>query len=714
MREMQKQLLFSLIFVALLMSFSCQKAVVEDKLRPISERTPDAAMRDTVLEIHGHQRIDPYYWLNQRENPEVIAYLEAENAYLEKRLAPVNDLKQSLYDEMVARLDPTDESVPYLKNGYYYFSMYREGDEYPVYLRKKGSLDADPEILLDENDLAKAYAYYHATGLQVSPDNQLLAFAEDTLSRRIYTLRFLNLNTGEFLADMIPNTTGLMAWSSDNQTVFYTTKDSTLRPHQVWRYVLGQPESHQMIWHESDPTFSAYVYRSKSDEMIFIASSSTLTTEYQFLKADEPMGEFQTVHPRERGIEYSVQHFGENFYILTNWNAVNFRLVKTAVSTPGKIYWQDIVPHREDSMIEGFDIFEKYLLIHERVQGLLNIRIIPWDGQEPHSISFPDAAYAVYLGYNPEFTTEILRYVYTSMTTPMTVFDYNMQSREQKEMKKTRVLGDFDEKNYVSERITILARDGNEIPVSIVYHKDTPRDKAAPLLLYAYGSYGSTMDPYFSSNRLSLLNRGFIFALAHIRGSSMMGRPWYEDGKLLKKKNTFTDYIDVAEGLISQGYTNREQLYGMGGSAGGLLIGAAINMQPELFKAVVAQVPFVDVVTTMLDESIPLTTSEFDEWGNPKEKVYYDYMLSYSPYDNVQAVSYPAMLVTAGLHDSQVQYWEPAKWVAKLRDLKTDENPLFLYTNMEAGHGGASGRYQSIWETALEYSFLLWIQEGNH
>jgi oligopeptidase B len=709
MNEILRRFTQLFLVAVLLLGLGCQKAAIDEGVKPMSDLPPDVAMRDTVLETHGHQRHDPYYWLNQRENPEVIAYLEAENHYLEKQLAPVADLKQSLYDEMVARLDPTDESVPFFENGYFYYSKYREGDEYPVYLRKKGTLEAEAEMLLDLNELAKGYGYYHAAGLRVSPNNQLLAFGEDTLSRRIYTVRFLNLETGDYLPDQIPNSTGSIAWANDNRTVYYTTKDSTLRPHQVWRYVLGDPESHKLVWHEADPTYTTFAYRSKSDKMIFIASNSTLTSEYRFLNADKPDGKFQIVHPRERGIEYSVQHYQDDFYILTNWEAVNFRLMKTAVSTPHKENWQDVVAHRPESMIEGFDIFRDYLVVHERNRGLLNLRIIPWDGSEPHSIAYKDAAYSVYLDYNPEFDTEILRYDYMSLTTPMTIFDYNMRTREQKEMKKTRVLGDFDEENYISERIMIPARDGKEIPVSIVYHKDTPRDKPAPLLLYGYGSYGSTMDPYFSSNRLSLLNRGFIFALAHIRGSSMMGRPWYEDGKLLHKKNTFTDFIDVGKGLISRKYTASDILYGMGGSAGGLLIGAAINMEPTLFRAVVAQVPFVDVVTTMLDETIPLTTGEFDEWGNPKEKVYYDYMLSYSPYDNVKAVSYPAMLVTTGLHDSQVQYWEPAKWVAKLRDLKTNQNPLLLYTNMEAGHGGASGRYQSIWETALEYSFLLWI-----
>ncbi len=688
---------------------SSQSKPMTSKMYQKSDLTPPkAAQQPKELKMHGDTRIDNYYWLNQREDEAVIAYLEAENAYTKDMMSHLDTFQEQLYQEIIGRIKPDDQSVPYKDNGYFYITRFEKGKEYPIYSRKKETLEADEAIMLDANELAEGYDYYAVGGRSVSPDNRLLAYGEDTLSRRIYTLRFKNLETGELLEDQIPGTNGSAVWANDNQTVFYTLKDpTTLRSYRVMRHRLGTPVSEDVeVFKEADDTFLSFAYKTKSDKYIVIGSYATLSQEYRVLNADTPEGAFRLIQPRERGLEYDIAHFGEHFYIRTNLDAQNFRLMKTSEEQTTKDNWEEVIPHRPDVLLEDMDIFKDYLVLSERKAGITQLRVRPWDGEE-HYIDFGEEAYLAYTSVNPEFDTPILRLGYTSMTTPNTTYDYDMGERTFKMLKQQEVVGDFDPDNYQSERLMVKARDGVEVPVSMVYRKGFEKDGTQPLLLYGYGSYGNSMEPYFSSVRLSLLDRGFTFAIAHIRGGEEMGRQWYEDGKLLNKKNTFTDFIDVADHLIDARYTSKEQLFAMGGSAGGLLMGAVVNMRPDLWKGVIAAVPFVDVVTTMLDDSIPLTTGEYDEWGNPNEKAYYDYIKSYSPYDNVEAKAYPPMMVTTGLHDSQVQYWEPAKWVAKLRELKTDDNPLVLHTNMEAGHGGASGRYRRYKETAMEYAFLL-------
>ncbi|WP_266202671.1 S9 family peptidase [Pontibacter kalidii] len=681
---------------------------------PSAPQPPVAKKEPKELTTHGHTRIDNYYWLNDREDQEVIDYLNAENAYTQKMLGHTEQLQQQLYDEIVGRIKQTDASVPYKDNGYWYFVRYEEGKEYPIYARKQGSMEAKEQVMLNANERAEGKSYYAAAGLSVSPNNQLLAFGEDTVSRRQYTIRFKNLQTGELLPDVIPNTTGGAVWANDNKTVYYSVKDPALRSFKIFRHTLGTPAAQdQEIFHEADETFSTYVFKTKSDKYIMIGSHSTMAQEYRFLDANNPNGKFKVIQPRERGLEYSVDHFGDNFYIVTNKDgATNFKLMQTPVNKPGKENWKELLPHREDVLLEGIEIFKDYLTLQERKNGLTQIRVRSWkDPKTDYYIDFEEEAYTAYIGNNPDFDSKELRFGYTSLTTPYSTYDFNMQTKERELLKRDEVVGNFDPNNYEAKRIYATADDGTKIPVSLVYRKGLALNGDNPTLLYAYGSYGNSMNPGFSSVRLSLLDRGFVYAIAHIRGGQEMGRKWYEDGKLLKKKNTFTDFIDASEFLIEQQYTNPDKLFAMGGSAGGLLMGAVVNMRPELYKGVIAAVPFVDVVTTMLDTSIPLTTGEFDEWGNPANKEYYDYMLSYSPYDNVEAKEYPNMLVTTGLHDSQVQYWEPAKWVAKLREMKTDDNMLLLHTNMEAGHGGASGRFQRYKETALQYAFLLNLLE---
>ncbi len=668
---------------------------------------PTANKNPKELTIHGDTRIDNYYWLNQREDPEVIKYLEAENEYTGKMMSHLEKFQDKLFEEMKGRIKEDDQSVPYKNRGYYYITRYEKGQEYPIYSRKEGSLDADEEVMLNVNDLAGDYEFYNIGGRSVSPDNKILAYGEDTLSRRIYTIKFKNLETGEMLEDIIPNTTGGAVWANDNKTLFYSVKDEALRPYKIFKHVLGTPASQDVeIYHEADETFNVYVFKSKSEKYISIMSYQTLSTEFRMLDADKPGGEFKVLQPRERGLEYFADHFEDKFYIRTNLDAKNFRLMETPVTATTKENWKEVIPHRTDVLLEGMELFNNYLVLSERKNGITQLRVIPQEGEE-HYIDFGEDAYMAYTSVNLDFDTDILRIGYQSMTTPPTTYDYHMKTKEMTLLKQQEVVGDFDPANYESERIYAKARDGVQVPISIVYPKGFKKDGSQPLLLYGYGSYGASMDPYFSTTRLSLLDRGFAFAIAHIRGGEEMGRQWYEDGKLLNKKNTFFDFIDCAEYLIAEDFTNKDQLFAMGGSAGGLLMGAIINYRPDLWKGVVAAVPFVDVVTTMLDESIPLTTGEFDEWGNPKDEKYYEYIKSYSPYDNVEAKNYPAMLVTTGLHDSQVQYWEPAKWVAKMREIKTGHEPLLLHTNMDAGHGGASGRFRRLKETALEYAFVL-------
>ncbi|MEN8138151.1 MAG: S9 family peptidase [Bacteroidota bacterium] len=661
------------------------------------------------LEKFGDVRIDNYYWLNDRENQDVVDYLNAENDYLKSEMKHTDKFQEDLFEEMKARIKEDDESVPYKKDGYFYLTEFKKGKEYPIYKRRKENLEAADDIMFNVNEMAEGFSYYNLGGISISTNNQLAAYGVDTVSRRIYTLRFKNLETGEILNDVIENTTGGCTWANDNKTVFYTRKDpQTLRSHKIYKHILGTDSSEDIeIYHEDDDTFNTFVYKTKSKKFLVIGSSHTVSSEYRILEADNPNGEFRLFHGRERDLEYSFGHFDGQFYIHTNLDAKNFRLMKTSEDKTEKEHWQEFIPHREDVMLEGLEIFKNYFVLEERENGLNKIRIKTWDGETDYYLPFEEEAYSAGTGSNPDFDSEVLRYGYNSLTTPSSVIDFNMKTKEQKVMKEQEVLGDFDKNNYASERVWAKADDGTKVPVTMVYRKGMKKDGKSPLLLYAYGSYGHTIDPYFSSIRLSLLDRGFTYAIAHIRGGQYLGRKWYEDGKMLKKKNTFTDFINVGEFLIQENYTSAEHLYAMGGSAGGLLTGAVINMKPEIFNGVISAVPFVDVVTTMLDDSIPLTTGEYDEWGNPNEKEYYEYMKSYSPYDNVVAKDYPNMLITTGLHDSQVQYWEPAKWLAKLRELKTDSNRLLMYTNMETGHGGASGRFEALKEVALEYAFLL-------
>ncbi|HEY9183953.1 MAG TPA: S9 family peptidase [Salegentibacter sp.] len=700
-----KTLLFilfgSLTFATAQNNSDLKQEILPPKAKKIAEK----------LEFHGDVRIDDYYWMNNRENPDVIDYLKRENEYNDQMTAHTKEFQEKLFEEMKSRIKEDDKSVPYKLNNYWYLTRFEKGYDYPIYSRKKDSLDAPEEVMFNVNDMAEGHDYYSLGGLNVSEDNKLVAFGVDTVSRRKYTIQVKNLETGEILSDKIENTTGGSTWASDNKTLFYTKKDDqTLRSYRIYKHVLGTDASEdELVYEEEDETFNTYVYKSKSWDYIIIGSGSTLTTEYRVLKADDPNGEFKVIHDRERGMEYSISHFGDHFYILTNKDdATNFKLMKTPVDATSSKNWTDVIPHREDFLLEDIDIFKEYLVVSERNNGLNKIRIIRWDGDKEYYIPFDNETYTAYTSINPSFDTEILRYTYNSLTTPTSVIDFNMKTGEKTVLKEQEVLGGkFDKDNYTSERIWATAADGTKVPVSLVYRKGMEKNGKNPVLQYAYGSYGSTIDPYFSSVRLSLLDRGFIYAIAHIRGGEYLGRSWYEEGKLFKKMNTFTDFIDVSKYLIEEKYTSEEHLYAMGGSAGGLLMGAVVNMAPELYNGVIAAVPFVDVVTTMLDDSIPLTTGEYDEWGNPNNLEYYEYMKSYSPYDNVTEQDYPNMLVTTGLHDSQVQYWEPAKWVAKLRDLKTDNNKLLFHTNMEAGHGGASGRFEALKEVAEEYAFLL-------
>ncbi|MFA5706006.1 MAG: S9 family peptidase [Candidatus Neomarinimicrobiota bacterium] len=676
-----------------------------------SPEAPVAKRIDKILSIHEHKRTDPYYWLNERENPEVIAYLEAENAYTETIMKDTRKLQRKLYKEMVSRIPQDDVSVPYRMNGYLYYERYESGKEYPVYCRKTDE-NAPEELLLDVNVLAKNYAYYHVSGLYVSPDNSILAFGEDTLSRRQYTLRFLDLKSGEFLPDQIPNTPGGLAWANDNKTVFYNTKDETLRPCRTLRHLLGTPSANdELVYEEKENTFYHQVYRSRSGRYIMLTSQSTLTSEYQFIDADMPATAPRMVQKRIRGMEYHPVDVGSVFYILTNYRAKNFKLVAAPVNTAERKNWKDIVQHREDVLLERAEFFKDRYVLQERSQAQARLRILSYDGKSDEYIHFEEEVYDIYIGVNREFHSGRLRFVYESMTTPSSTYDQDLISGARELRKQRKVLGDFSPENYETRRLWADARDGARIPLSLVYRKGTALDGSAPLVLYGYGSYGINMDPYFSTVRLSLLDRGFIYVIAHIRGGQEMGRYWYEDGKLLKKMNSFTDFIDCADYLVQEKYTNYHKLVAMGGSAGGLLMGAVANLAPEKFTAIIAQVPFVDVITTMLDESIPLTTSEYDEWGNPNVKEYYDYMLQYSPYDNVEAKYYPHMLITTGLHDSQVQYWEPAKWTAKLRSLKRDNNLLLLKTEMDYGHGGASGRFKVYEEIAFEYAYILKVTQ---
>ncbi len=667
--------------------------------------------------IHGDTRIDDYHWLRDmdRKDPEILKYLNEENEYTQSAMSHTTDMQTELFDELKGRIKQTDESVPYLHEGFYYYTRYEAEKEYPIYCRKEGSLEGDEVILLDGNVLAADYSFYQIGGFQISTNKDFLAYSEDTLSRRIYSIKIKRISDGGYFEDVIEGTSGNFVWANDNKTIFYSRKDEvTLRSHKIFKHTLGSdPATDIEVFHEEDETYNVGVGKFKSKKWLYIHSGSTVADEYRLLNAETPEGDWNVMQPRVRDLEYGLAHYKDHFYILTNLEARNFRLMRTHETMTSLENWEEIIPHRSDVLLEDMDVFTDYLVLSEKEQAQGRIRIIHWDSNADHYIEFDEDIYAAGPTVNPDFDSQTLRLSYTSLTTPPSVIDYNMDTRERIVLKEKEVLGGFDKSDYVASRVWITARDGAQIPVSIVGHKNTKQSKDTPLLLYGYGSYGHTIEPYFSPSRLSLLNRGFVFAIAHIRGSQTMGRHWYDDGKLLKKKNTFTDFIDCADALIRMNHTSAKHLYAMGGSAGGLLMGAIINMRPELWNGIIAAVPFVDVVSTMLDETIPLTTGEFDEWGNPKDELFYWYIKDYSPYDNIEAKDYPNMLVTTGLHDSQVQYWEPAKWVAKLRDMKTDKNELLLHTNMEFGHGGASGRFEVYKEIALEYAFLLDLESKN-
>ena len=665
------------------------------------------------LSIHDDIRVDNYFWLNDRKDSNVIAYLNAENEYLQTSLAHTRTLQEKLYTEITGRIPQVDMSVPYLKNGYMYYTRYENGKEYPIYSRKIDTSDAKEEILIDANLNAAGKDYYAVGSIAVNPSNDLMAFSEDIVSRRLYTIKVKDLKTKNVLADTILNTTGSIVWYNDGSAFLYVIKDpETLRSYKVYRHILGKDSSSdEMIFEEKDETFNLGIYKSRSNQFIYIGSYSTLTSEVLICNANEANGKFKVFNARKRDHLYSVTDNGQEFFVTSNDDALNFRLFNAPFNKTERVNWIEKIPHRNNVLLEEVNCFKEFSVVEERIKGIVKYRIIGED--QDYYIDFAEDSYMTFLTDNNVFDTNLIRYNYTSLTVPSSVFDYNIDKKTSVLLKEQEVVGGYDKSQYTSERIELKAKDGTMIPVSLVYRKDKKNRSGNPLLLYAYGSYGFSIDPTFSSVRLSLLDRGYVYAIAHIRGGQELGRQWYEDGKLLKKMNTFTDFVDCAKGLIDKKYTTKDHLYAMGGSAGGLLMGAVINLEPELFNGVIAAVPFVDVVTTMLDESIPLTTGEFDEWGNPKEKKYYDYMKSYSPYDNVGNYKYPALLVTTGLHDSQVQYWEPAKWVAKLRDMKKSNSPLYLYTNMSTGHGGASGRFERYKETALEYSFLLDLEGIN-
>lgn len=685
-----------------------------DSLLDKEPQPPVAKKVAHEMTIHGDTRVDHYYWMrdDSRTDPEILSHLEAENAYKEAMLADTKSLQEKLYNEMVSRLEKDKSTVPYRQGDYFYYVRFEEDSEYPIYARKKGSLEAEEEILLNVNELAKGHDYFNVADTEISTNQQILAYSDDTIGRRIYTLRFKDLSTGKLLDDTLENTNGGVVWANDNQHLFYIRKDpQTLLGYQVFRHKLGTNQSEDvLVYEETDPTFYTGLGKSLDGSLIKIAHYSTETKGERLLDANTPTeGDFQLFYPLEEGHEYSTVKSGEHFYVLTNKDAKNFRLMKVHQDKHDDFSaWEEVIPHREDTQITGVVAFKDFIAVTERSNGLTSIRVMNINDGSFKSVNFDDPAYAARFSTNKNFDSNTLRYAYSSMTTPDSIYDFDMVSGESTLLKQDKVLGDFDPNNYKSERLFIEARDGAKVPVSLVYRKDMfKKDGTNPLYQYGYGSYGATMDANFRSNWLSLVDRGFVVAIAHIRGSQMLGRQWYEDGKMFNKTNTFTDFIDVTDGLVNQKYAAKDKVFIAGGSAGGLLMGAVINMAPEKYRGVAAHVPFVDVVTTMLDESIPLTTNEYDEWGNPNNKDSYEYMLSYSPYDNVKAQDYPNMLVTTGLHDSQVQYFEPMKWVAKLREYKTDNNKLLFHTNMEAGHGGASGRFKRLEQTAMEYAFFL-------
>ena len=682
---------------------------------PLKKILPPSAKKiPKELKKFDSKRVDNYFWLKNRGDPKVIEYLEKENDYFKKMTSDTEDFQETIYNEIKKKIKEDDQSVPYFLNGYWYLTKYQKNKNYPIYLRRKSDLNSKDQILFDCNLLAEGYEYFNLSNIKISPNNKFAAYSVDTLSRRLYTIRIKNLHTGEVLNDQIINTSGGFAWANDNKTLFYTNRDSdTLRNDKILRHEIGtKSKDDKIVFHEKDNTFYTSVSKSKSNKFIIISSHSTLTSEFQFLDANKPLDNFRLFNQRKRGLEYSINHYEKFFYIITNIdNAKNYKLMKTPIGGTEYENWINVIDHRKDVLIEGIDIFKNYLVISERANGLNRINVRKWDDSESYYLDFKSETFSSYTTTNVDFDTNILRYGFNSLTQPPSIIDFNMSSKKKTIRKQQQVLDDnFKNKNYISERIWSQSEDGTKIPISLVYKKGLIKNNKNPLLLYGYGSYGNTIDPYFSVSRLSLLDRGFVFAIAHVRGSEYMGRKLYDEGKLLKKTNTFKDFITCTKHLISEGYTNTNQTYAYGGSAGGLLMGSVINMEPELYNGVIAAVPFVDVLTTMLDETIPLTTGEYDEWGNPNNEEFYNYILSYSPYDNVKKMKYPNLLVTTGLYDSQVQYWEPAKWVAKLRELKVGENLLLLKTNMDSGHGGASGRFDALKEVAREYVFLFSLE----
>jgi oligopeptidase B len=693
--------------LALILVFALAACSSKEEAAP----APDVEKRPVTLELHGDSRVDDYYWLRERENPEVISYLEAENAHTEQALGPFAGLRGILYDEMKSRIKQDDESAPYRLGDYFYYIRYEEGGEYPIYARKKASLDAPEQVILNVNKLAADAEYFSVRGFSVSPDGKTAAYGVDTAGRRFYDLYFLDIESGDLLSDKVEDTTSNFEWANDNQTILYGKQHpETLRSYRVFRHRLGGDED-SLVYEEPDEENYLFVSKSLSSSFFYLTSGQTISTEVRYISADSPEEPPEVFLPREENHEYSVTDGADRFYVITNDGAKNFKLMEAPLDDTSKGAWTEVVAHRDNALLDDVDVFRNHLVVTIVENGLTQMEITDRRTGETHRMAFDEAVYTAYSNGNHEFDTDTLRYTYESLTTPESTYDYDLSSKAHSLIKERAVVGDFDRNDYQTERLFATARDGTRVPVSIVYRKGMEKNGENPLLQYAYGSYGYSTSPYFSSDRLSLLDRGFVYAIAHIRGGSEMGRDWYFDGRQLKKKNTFTDFIDVSKFLIEEAYTSPEHLYAFGGSAGGLLMGAVLNMAPELYNGVIAAVPFVDVVTTMLDEDIPLTSGEWDEWGNPNEKEFYDYMLSYSPYDNVTAMDYPNILVTTGLHDSQVQYWEPAKWVAKLREHKTDDNMLLLKTNMSAGHSGKTGRFRRIEDTSVYYSFFVGLED---
>ncbi len=689
-----------LVGLVVLLVFGCVKQQLP--------KPPVAKVVPKVDTLHGDICVDNYYWLRDKSNPEVIKYLEDENSYTEAVTQHTEKFQQKLYEEMVGRIKETDLTVPVRNGDYYYYSRTEEGKQYRIYCRKKGSLDAEEEILLDINDLAKGHEFYALAASDPSPNHELLLYTVDTTGSEVYTLYIKDLKTGQVLKDMIDSTSGSAEWANDNKTIFYTTLDEAKRPYKLFRHKLGSnSQNDPLIYHEKDDAYFLGISKTRSKAYLLMSMGSMTTTEVWYLKADNPTGKFKLIHPRQHEMEYYVSHHGNKFYIRTNDSAKNFKLVEAPVSNPRKKNWKDVIPHRDSVMLDGIETFKNHLVVFERKKSLKHIRVRNLTNNEEHYVEFPEPVYTFWSNRFVEFNTNLLRFTYMSLVTPRSIFDYNMDARTRELKKQYEVLGGYDPNQYESERVFARASDGTEIPISMVYKKGMVKNGKAPLLLYGYGAYGMSMEPYFSSTRLSLLDRGFIYAIAHIRGGEEMGRYWYDQGKLLNKKNTFTDFIACAEYLVAEKYTSSDRLVISGASAGGLLMGAVTNMRPDLFRAVVADVPFVDLINTMMDPSIPLTVIEYEEWGNPNDKEYYDYMKSYSPYDNIEAKSYPTILITTNLNDSRVAYWEPAKLTAKLRATKTDDNLLLLKTKMVAGHGGASGRYDYLKDVAFEYTFIF-------